>query len=124
MANTDAPIPVKECVAAYPQEQYKCMFAQYIQKFITVPLLPIQSLYDAWCIPNILGIRCISGQSIKNCNSTENTMIEVNHVLTYEVLKDISQRPGNGAWAPTCINHCYAAGANYISPNYRIPAHS
>ena len=60
--------PVKECVDANPGNTWKCMFAEYIHPFINVPQFPINSLYDSWSLPNILGITCGSGGSLANCN--------------------------------------------------------
>ena len=47
------------------------MFAENIFKHIKVPQFPLQSLYDTWSIPNILGINCISGGSLNACNKTD-----------------------------------------------------
>lgn len=52
------------------------MFAEELYKFIRVPLFPIQSLYDTWSVANILGVGCISGQSMANCNETQRNYIE------------------------------------------------
>ena len=47
------------------------MFAQNIYQHIKVPQFPIQSLYDTWSIPNILGIYCIKGESLAGCKTEE-----------------------------------------------------
>ena len=97
------------------------MFAQYIHKFITAPLFPIQSLYDTWSIPNILGLNCLKGNILTNCNSTQTQQIEDYHRATTNVLFEIGQKDGNGFWAPACLDHVYSQGSKYTSANYRVP---
>ena len=51
------------------------MFAEYIHPYIKVPLFPINSLYDSWSLPNILGISCGSGGSLAGCNQGQMQVI-------------------------------------------------
>lgn len=123
-SNVERSIPVKECVAAYPDELWKCMFAQYLYPFIKVPLFTPQSLYDSWSLYNILGIRCVDGSSLAKCSPEELSLIENYHSKTKEVLFAITGNNKNGAWAPVCINHCYMSNPNYNSKSYNIPLDS
>jgi hypothetical protein len=45
------------CMAHYQHtdDPGKCMFAQYVAPFLDTPTFALQSVYDAWSLPNILG---------------------------------------------------------------------
>jgi hypothetical protein len=100
------------------------MFAQYLIDYITAPAFAPQSLYDSWCLYNILGIRCMDGSSLAECNKADRDSIEEYHRGTLEVMFRIASSNKNGVWAPVCINHCYLTNSYYASPNYRIPSGS
>lgn len=59
-SNTEIDPPIPECVLDNPTEKWKCMFAQYQFPYIRTPLFPVNSLYDSWSLPNILGINCVN----------------------------------------------------------------
>ena len=71
LANTEVDPPTEECVKANPNEKWKCLFGEYLHQYITVPLFPIQSLYDSWSLPNILHISCGSAGTFANCTKAE-----------------------------------------------------
>jgi O-palmitoleoyl-L-serine hydrolase len=121
IANQEVGTPIPECNELYPDELWKCMFAQYIHPFITTPLFTPQSLYDSWSLYNIVGIRCIDGVSLARCGKDELALIEAYHQKTLQVLFEISSKNQNGVWGPVCINHCYLSNSYYSSQNYRIP---
>ena len=53
------------------------MLAEELYKYIKVPLFPIQSLYDSWSIPNILGINCLKDEiSLAPCTEPHRNYIE------------------------------------------------
>lgn len=124
LSNEEIDPPTKECVAAYPQEQYKCLFAQYIHPFIKVPLFAIESAYDSWSVANILGLRCDVNASFASCNQTEMSFIEEYHTNTTAVLKEIAAKKENGYWSPSCSDHVYSTSTRLFDPAFRIPAHS
>lgn len=121
LSNDEIDPPVKECVAAYPQEKYKCMFAQYIHPFINVPQFAIQSPYDSWSLPNILGIACENGGSLSGCGEGQLRYIEDYHANTSAVLKAIGTKKTNGYWAPSCSNHVYSTWNGLYDSAYRVP---
>ena len=100
------------------------MFAQNIHEFIKTPLFPIQSLYDSWSLPNIVGIACNVNQDLSKCTSQEMQVIEEYHRATAAVLFDIGRKDENGFWAPACVDHVYSQGSKYSSASYRIPMNS
>lgn len=60
--------PNKACVAANQNEKWKCLMAQYIIPFVKSPIFIIQSLYDSYSIPSVLGVNCIDDDlSISGC---------------------------------------------------------
>ena len=75
LANADFNPPTKECAAEFQSDLWKCMFAEYLYKYLRVPLFCVQSQYDSWSIPNILNIHCIIGHSLKGCSSNEMKLI-------------------------------------------------
>ena len=57
-----------------------------------VPQFVIQSPYDSWSIPNILGINCLDGISLANCDDDQLKYIEDYHANTSALLKAIANR--------------------------------
>ena len=100
------------------------MFAQYNHEFIKIPIFAIQSLYDSWSIPNILGLHCQNGASFQPCNTTQMSVIERYHAGTAAVLKSIGKNKQSGYWAPACSNHVYSSGGAYENINFKVPAGS
>ena len=98
-----------------------CFFAQNLHKYIKVPLFAIQSLYDTWSISNILGISCIVNSSLNECTDAERKVIEEYRDDTTKILKEITSRKGNGAWAPACANHVYTRETSYFNSDFRVP---
>ena len=97
------------------------MFAENLYKFIKTPIFAIQSLYDTWSIPNVIGVNCVSGNSLSKCNDEQISYIENYHQNTEKVLRQLSIDPKNGVWAPVCADHVYNFGPADYSPNFRIP---
>lgn len=97
------------------------MFAQYVHKYIQVPIFAINSLYDSWSLPNILGISCQSGGSLANCNQGQMQVIEEYKKNTTAVLKDITKNQSNGCWAPACSDHVYSTGVHFYSTSFEVP---
>lgn len=53
-----------QCVEKYEKEKWKCMFFQYLSPFIKSKIFIIESQYDSWSIPNILGIKCVESRTL------------------------------------------------------------
>jgi len=86
-----------DCVAAYaskPAESYKCYFAQYTSPFIRTPIFILQSRYDAWQVPNILGTSNVAAVNQFGAN------------LTADVTNNLLTLPRAGAWLDSCYHHC------------------
>lgn len=125
ISNEEVDPPNTECVISNPSAKWKCMFAQYNHNFINIPLFPIQSLYDSWSLPNILGIGCGNGGSLANCNQSQLEYINEYRLNTTFYLKEITHSSDkNGCWAPACSDHVYSVGTAFYSQSFRIPAGS
>jgi len=86
-----------DCVAAYaskPSESWKCYFAQYTSPFIRTPIFALQSRFDAWQIPEILGSRDANLINVFGQN------------LTVTVINNLLNRPRAGVWLDSCYHHC------------------
>ena len=94
------------------------MFAEHLHPFIKVPLFPINSLYDSWSLPNILGINCVSGASLSNCNNGQMEVIGQYKQNTSAVMKAITKDPKNGGWAPACSDHVYSTSVRFYSTSF------
>ena len=85
---------------------YDCLFPQYHGRFVQTPIRATQSVYDAWQLPNILGLGCSppSGQ----CSAAQLADFQHYRNLTLAGLhgaKLLTPRSGGGAWVDSCIAH-------------------
>jgi hypothetical protein len=104
--NIEVAPPNTQCVEAHEDEIWKCLMSPYLLPHIHVPLFFIQSQYDAWVIPNILGLGCVVEGSLELCTQDELQFIEQHHKEVYSNIYDgIRMHESWGGWAPSCINH-------------------
>jgi len=71
ISNVEIAPPVPECALKFKDEIENCMFAANLAPFIKAPMFIIQSLYDTWSIPHILGVDCIRDSSLLYCDSAQ-----------------------------------------------------
>ena len=68
------PEPIKKCYND-TQDVVTCFDASNYAKYITAPLLMIESTYDAWVINNVLAINCLKNKSppysLSSCTDNE-----------------------------------------------------
>ena len=74
VANIDEPTPNAECTKNMAAgEEWKCTFVEYAFPYIQGRFMIINSEYDAFTIPNLLQIKCLtngtSGQTLTQCKS-------------------------------------------------------
>lgn len=67
IANLEVEHPNKECVQENKDEPWKCYYAQYLMKHISVPLFIVQSLYDSQAIIKVLKIDCAKDFTLSKC---------------------------------------------------------
>jgi len=85
-----------DCLDYYEplNEQWKCIFAEYTSPFIQTPIFPLQSEYDSWQVPNILG-------------STNATLInKYGNLVSQRVFETVLPNPRNGVYLDSCYHHC------------------
>jgi hypothetical protein len=127
VANVDEKNPNEECNKLFPGEEWKCFYIQNTYSTITGKFMVVNSEYDAWAIPNLLKIKCLSkgtsGETLKNCNDTQMAYIEEYRASYKETLgKFIESNPELSVWSIACSQHVYACeNAIYDSPHQKIP---
>lgn len=122
LSNAEVDPPVPNCIKAYPTEKWRCMFAQYMYPHIQTSLFPVQSLYDTWSVPNILGINCIDATgSLKGCSDGDRHTIDDYKKNTTAVLTGIAGMTGNGAWGVSCAEHGYLHYNAMNNPKFTVP---
>jgi len=90
----------QDCIVAYEPkgDTSDCFFAQYSLHYTKTPLFPLQSVYDAWQLDNVLGSRD-AGQ--------------VNTFGTYVtslIKSSVVSNPKNGGFFDSCVHHCSGWG--------------
>jgi hypothetical protein len=116
-----------ECVASRAavtnSSPYDCLFPQYHGQFVKTPVRVTQSVYDAWQLPNVLGLGCSppSGQ----CSATQLADFQHWRNLTLAGLRDaklLAPAPGGGAWVDSCIAHVQGYDGDFgDNSDFRIP---
>lgn len=125
LSNADLDPPVPGCIKQYPNEKWRCMFAQYMYPYLSVPLFPVNSLYDTWSIPNILGITCVdSTGSLKACSDSDRHTIADYKKNSTEIITKMAAIQGNGAWGISCAEHGYLHYSAINSPKFTVPGGS
>jgi len=86
----------QDCIAAYAPkgDTSPCFFAQYTSQYIKAPFFPLQSVYDAWQLDNVLGTKAPA---------------EVNKFGAYVtdlIVKSVTSNPKNGGFFDSCVHHC------------------
>ena len=100
------------CLAAHASsgDAWKCLMAPYLIEYIQTPVFVMNSAYDAYQLPNIAGVSCVS-TAADPCNDTDSQ-------LYGEMFKKESQRvlnasPKNGIYVDGCFVH--EQNVNYCS---------
>ncbi|KAM3143650.1 hypothetical protein pb186bvf_004146 [Paramecium bursaria] len=122
VANVEVDPPNSQCVLYNQDEKWRCHFAQYLVRYINVPLFFVQSLYDAASIPNILKIYSAGDLTLTKCNSNERKLIEQQRdlvLLTVDGKVDYDRN--SGAFTPACLEHCFLNKDLFNSPSWQIP---
>jgi hypothetical protein len=92
------------CMAHYQQtnDPGKCMFAQYVAPFIDTPTFALQSVYDSWSLPNILGRTAEWGGDLEM-----DTVVNAwGRNATGWIKGMLDAGKGHGAFLSSCSYHC------------------
>jgi hypothetical protein len=125
------------CVADWPADQsWRCNMAEYVYRYITVPIFPLNSAYDSWQLPCELTAIPVPGTNTtqngdcdaapgwqqcggnyETCSNTQ--MIAVNNYYLQFIAKMnntlTAANPQNGAFIVSCETHCEALGGGWAS---------
>ncbi|CAD8118533.1 unnamed protein product [Paramecium sonneborni] len=125
LSNSELSPPNTRCVQSNPNEQWKCLFAQYLIEYIDTPIFFVQSPYDSWCIPNILKLSCANDGTLLNCNQNQVNFIE-SHAISMEVMMKsrFSTHYNTGAFGPACLQHCFLESSYYHGTKFQVPSGS
>ena len=125
------------CVADWPADQaWRCNMAEYVYRYITAPIFPLNSAYDSWQLPCELTAIPVPGTNTtqngdcdaapgwqscgKNYETCTNTqMIPVNNYYLQFIAKmnntATAMLAQNGAFISSCETHCEALGGGWAS---------
>eukprot|EP00347_Sterkiella_histriomuscorum_P011399 403372607 len=112
ISNQGVPYPNQKCQQSLKNQEdlYLCMLPEYLIKYVDTPLLLLQSAYDAWQIPVILGLECFQffgGISTRNCNAADFQVMEkFKEDSQIRILQAIQDKPNISLWFISCIFHC------------------
>ena len=90
------------CMAHYTDDPGKCMFAQYVAPFIDTPTFALQSVYDSWSLPNILG-RTAEWEGDSEMDKVVNVW---GRNATGWIKGMLDAGKGHGAFLSSCSYHC------------------
>lgn len=95
------------------EDQWECMFAPYSYKYISTPLLVINSQYDSWQLQNILQVPYPCYHNVSTCNSTEWDLIDNYHENYFGNITTILQE---NCWIDSCFLHGQILEKYYNQP--------
>lgn len=107
--------PIEDCNAANVGQVWRCTLYEEAYKYINVRSLLVQSMYDTWSLPNILGTKCIKGNDLADCDQTQMHAIQQHHQRFMQFGVEYLSKPSNNIWAIACANHVYLCTDFYFS---------
>jgi len=112
----------KECLNDNPNNEYKCLLAENISKYIKIPFMILQPGYDMWQLENILGISCSNSYSLKTCDESLKLIAHSYKNYHNGLIKNLASKQNLSAWSISCLTHCF--GEIIESKNWEIPENS
>jgi len=88
-----------QCTSQYG---WKCLFAQYLYKYITIPLFILQSEMDVYQLAQFYELPCDGS----NCNSTEITLLNEFSANFRSAILPAIDNPQTGIFLDMCPRHC------------------
>ena len=103
-----------------PGEEWKCLMAPYIAKYVSTPYFVLNSAYDAWQMGNILATACLPAPNRAPCSAYENTTLLAYHNQFLVDIKAVTNgKPKNGVFIDGCYVH--EQNVNYCSGEEQLP---
>jgi len=72
----------------------QCIWPEYAAPYVTTPMFPLQSQFDAWQLQNILG------------SSDPNTVNQFGQALETRFKSTVLKNPKSGCFLDSCVHHC------------------
>lgn len=95
-------------------EEWKCLMAPYLAKYIETPMFVMNSAYDAWQMGNILGTPCLPAPNRSPCTANQNaTLRAYRDKFVSDVGVVTAGKPRNGVYIDGCYVH--EQNVNYCS---------
>ena len=119
-ANTSSVIPA-DCAAAYPGEEYRCLFGQYRMPFVKSDYFLSQSQFDDFqtnydCSASpIIDTQIMQGNFDAPYNQLTTQCFNNLQLTIRSVLQNLptATQTGSGIFSSTCSSHCTTTGADY-----------
>lgn len=110
-------------------DMVNCTDVTNYAKYITAPLLIVQSTYDEWCLDNIVKANCLTPNeppfSLQKCDSTMKNVLDNYMKLAVESMQKIkADKRDTGAWAPACVQHGFTTFGSFTNEKYEVPSGS
>jgi len=83
-----------DCVAAHSEDPELCVFPPYAAPYVTTPMFPLQSQYDAWQLDNVLGTK------------DTNAVNQFGQALETTFKATVLKHSTNGCFLDSCVHHC------------------
>ena len=93
------------CRAANVGQEWRCIFAEYVFPFLKTPLFAVESLYDAWQIPNVEGAPICSASYACATNATTLAVFQGFRTQMLAALQPVIAS-AKGIWTDSCVAHC------------------
>jgi len=113
----------KNCLGKFPKEQWKCLFPEYYADLISTPVFAINTLYDSSELSYTLRLGCYPYSTCKGKEKHALLALRGQHIKAWTPLVS---KPGNGIWAPACIEHTTTGGkwTKWTDESWEVPAKS
>ena len=111
------------CVAAHASDDPTlCLFAENSYPHTKYNYMPVQSSYDSWQLPNIIGLECLPPK----CNSSDLAIAQSFHTSIVASMQQAGALPpgptrppsdpraGSSAWLISCVSHSQMFYGNYF----------
>jgi len=83
-----------DCIAAHASDPEQCIFTEVAAPYVTTPMFPLQSQYDAWQLDNILGTNNAAAVN------------QFGQALETRFKATVLKHPANGCFLDSCVHHC------------------
>ena len=91
------------CRTANVGQEWRCIFAEYVFPFLKTPLFAVESLYDAWQIPNVEGAEVCNTAACVN-DPAKMAIFQGFRTQMLSALQPVI-KTAKGIWTDSCVAH-------------------